>query len=102
MCICPEDNKVLYVLGDMDLLCHDGEQVNTNCDVWEKMALHDPAGTIDMRPPEVKRLLLIYFLHVLAVLITCISVSALCHVTHPTPLYNGSAPGLHLAPSLYF
>jgi len=42
------------VLGDMDLLCHEGEQSHTTCAVWEKMALHDPAGTIEMRPPEVK------------------------------------------------
>jgi len=54
MCTCPEDDKVLYVLGDMDLLCHEGEQSHTTCAVWEKMALYDPAGTIEMRPPEVK------------------------------------------------
>lgn len=53
MCICPEGNKTLYVLGDMDLLCTEGECSLIKSEVWKKMAMHEPAGTIEMKPPEV-------------------------------------------------
>ena len=50
-CICNKENRVLYVLGDMGLLCHEG--ANAKHSYWEKMAQHDPAGTVQMRSPEV-------------------------------------------------
>ena len=53
MCTCPEGNKTLYVLSDMDLLCNEGECSLIKSEVWRKMAMHEPAGTIEMRPPEV-------------------------------------------------
>ena len=53
MCNCPEGNKLQYVLGDMDLLCTEGESSVSKSEVWEKMAAHEPAGTIEMKPPEV-------------------------------------------------
>ena len=53
MCTCPEGNKTLYVLGDIDLLCNEGECSLIKSEVWDKMAMHEPAGTIEMRPPEV-------------------------------------------------
>ncbi|XP_065896986.1 uncharacterized protein [Dysidea avara] len=49
-CICNKENRVLYVLGDMGLLCHEG--ANAKHSYWEKMAQHDPAGTVQMRSPE--------------------------------------------------
>ena len=54
MCACPEGNTTLYVLGDMDLLCNEGECSLIKSEVWDKMAMHEPAGTIEMRPPEVR------------------------------------------------
>lgn len=55
LCKCPGDGRVEYVLGDLDLLCL--EDKCSNCphgnEDWEKMARHDPAGTMGMKPPEV-------------------------------------------------
>ena len=53
MCTYPEGNKTLYVLGDMDLLCTEGECSLSRSKVWEKMVVHEPAGTIEMKPSEV-------------------------------------------------
>ena len=39
----------------MDLLCTEGECSLIKSEVWEKMAMHEPAGTIEMKPPEVDR-----------------------------------------------
>ena len=50
MCTCPEGKKSL---GDMDLLCTEGECSLIRSEVWEKMAVHEPAGKIEMKPPEV-------------------------------------------------
>ena len=54
-CTCPGDGDVTYLLGDMDLLSLEEESENSTytCDEWKKMAGHDPAGTIGMKPPEV-------------------------------------------------
>ena len=54
-CICTGDGDVTYLLGDMDLLSLDKEGADLiyTLDEWEKMAYHDPAGTIGMKPPEV-------------------------------------------------
>ncbi|XP_065896980.1 uncharacterized protein [Dysidea avara] len=55
LCKCPgDDGGVVYVLGDLDLLCL--EEKCSPCpydkEYWEKMARHDPAGTMGMKPPE--------------------------------------------------
>ena len=54
-CICTGDGGVTYLLGDLDLLSLEEENSNLTytCDEWVKMAGHDPAGTIGMKPPEV-------------------------------------------------
>ena len=54
-CMCAGDGSVTYLLGDMDLLSLEEESANQSytCDEWEKMAGHDPAGTMGMKPPEV-------------------------------------------------
>ena len=53
-CMCAGDGCVTYLLGDMDLLSLEEEGANLyTCDEWQKMAYHDPAGTIGMKPPEV-------------------------------------------------
>ena len=52
--MCARDSSVTYLLGDMDLLSleESANQIYTS-DEWEKMAGHDPAGTMGMEPPEV-------------------------------------------------
>jgi len=40
------------VLGDLDLLCFEGASSVTKFDDWI-MTQHDPAGTVEMKPPEV-------------------------------------------------
>lgn len=52
MCDCPEGNKIHCVLGDMNLLCDEGESSLITSEVWHRMALHEPAGTPRMKPPE--------------------------------------------------
>ena len=54
-CMCPGDDGVKYLLGDIDLLSLEEESANSTytCDEWKKMVCHDPAGTIGMKPPEV-------------------------------------------------
>lgn len=54
-CMYAGDGNVTYLLGDMDLLSLEEESENLayTLDEWEKMAGHDPAGTIGMKPPEV-------------------------------------------------
>ena len=55
-CTCAGDGDVTYLLGDMDLLSlEDSENLTYTLDEWQKMAGHDPAGTIGMKPPEVCR-----------------------------------------------
>ena len=53
--MCASDGNVTYLLGDMDLfsLEEDSADLIYTLDEWEKMAYHDPAGTIGMKPPEV-------------------------------------------------
>ena len=53
--MCAGDGSVIYLLGDMDFLSLEEESANQSytCDEWEKMAGHDPAGTMGMKPPEV-------------------------------------------------
>ena len=55
-CRCPSDDRVTYLLGDLDLLSLEEESTDLTytCDEWKKMAGHDPAGTIGMKPPEVR------------------------------------------------
>ena len=54
-CKCPGNGEVLYVLGDLDLLClkEDISASACTCEVWNKMVQRDPAGTVGMKPPEV-------------------------------------------------
>ena len=51
LCTCG-DNTTLYVVGDLDLLCFEGVSSATKFEDWI-MAQHDPAGTMEMKPPEV-------------------------------------------------
>ena len=46
---------MLYVLGDLDLLCleEDTSPSACTCEVWNRMVQRDPAGTEGMKPPEV-------------------------------------------------
>jgi len=57
LCKCPGDGEVVYVLGDLDLLCP--EEKCSPCphdeEYWKNMARHDPAGTTGMKPPEVDK-----------------------------------------------
>ena len=39
-------------MGDLDLLCFEGTSSALKFDDWI-MTQHDPAGTIEMKPPEV-------------------------------------------------
>ena len=50
LCTCPGDGEVLYVLGDLDLLCLEED---CSSDVWDRMVQRDPAGTEGFKPPEV-------------------------------------------------
>ena len=53
LCVCTDTtNTVLYVVGDLDLLCLEGVSCGTKFEDW-KMTQHDPAGTIEMKPLEV-------------------------------------------------
>ena len=54
-CMCAGDGGVTYLLGDMDLLSLEEESADLTYtyEEWKKMAGHDPAGTIGMKPPEV-------------------------------------------------
>ena len=53
-CTCVDDGGVTYLLGDMDLLSlEEDENLTYTLEEWQKMAGHDPAGTIGMKPPEV-------------------------------------------------
>ena len=54
-CTCAGDGDVTYLLGDMDLLSleEEGADLIYTLEEWQKMAYHDPAGTIGMKPPEV-------------------------------------------------
>ena len=54
-CKCPGNGGVLYVLGDLDLLCLEDDTSASvcTCEVWNKMVQRDPAGTVGMKPPEV-------------------------------------------------
>ena len=52
--MCDDDGGVNYLLGDMDLLSlEEDENLTYTLEEWQKMAGHDPAGTIGMKPPEV-------------------------------------------------
>ena len=44
-----------YLLGDMDLCILEEQSADSpyTHSEWKKMAGHDPAGTIGMKPPEV-------------------------------------------------
>ena len=53
ICTCPEGNKIYCVLGDMNLLCDEGESSLITSEMWHRMALHEPAGTPRMKAPEV-------------------------------------------------
>ena len=52
MCTCTEANEICYVLGDMNLLCAEGESMS---ELWCKMEVK-AAGTLGMKPPEVHNL----------------------------------------------
>ena len=51
MCTCP-GNKTCYVLGDMNLLCAEGESTT---ELWQKLEMK-AAGTRGMKSPEVHNL----------------------------------------------
>ena len=53
LCTC-FDKKISYVLGDLGLLCCERKKsaTNANLEDW-RMTQHDPAGTVEMKPPEV-------------------------------------------------
>ena len=51
LCTC-NPNRTTYVLGDLDLLCFEGESSTATFEDW-KMTQRDPAGTVEMKPPEV-------------------------------------------------
>ena len=61
-CKCPGDGEVLYVLGNLDLLCleNDISAIGYSFEVWNEMSQRDPAGTVGMKPPEV----CVYFIRV--------------------------------------
>ena len=50
-CTCPE-SPTQYVVGDLDLLCFEGTSSTMKFEDWI-MTQHDPAGTTEMKPPEV-------------------------------------------------
>lgn len=52
LCICTDTNNTSYVIGDLDLLCYEKEGSTIKLEEW-KMTQHDPAGTTQMKPPEV-------------------------------------------------
>ena len=52
-CTCVESRGVTYLLWDTDLFEEESTDLTYTCDEWKKMAGHDPAGTIGMKPPEV-------------------------------------------------
>ena len=45
----------MFVLSDLDLVCLEGKDAlaSRSAEVWDKMAMHDPAGTMEMKSPEV-------------------------------------------------
>ena len=53
--MCAGDVNLTYLLGDMDLLSleEESETLTYMYDEWENMAGLDPAGTIEMKPPQV-------------------------------------------------
>ena len=53
--LCTCSDKITYVLGDLDLLCCERKKsaTNANLEDW-RMTQHDPAGTVEMKPPEVR------------------------------------------------
>ena len=55
MCNCSVDNKTRYALGDMNLLCSEGESSLITSEMWDKMAVKT-AGTHRMKAPEVLNL----------------------------------------------
>ena len=60
MCTCPEGTKTCYVLGDMNLLCAEGESMFK---LWRKMEVQ-AAGTAGMKAPEVHNLQYMhYYVH---------------------------------------
>ena len=52
MCTCPEGNKTHYVLGDVNLLCVEGESSLSTSEMWQRMEVRT-AGTPRMKAPEV-------------------------------------------------
>ena len=52
-CTCAGSRGVTYLLGDTDLFQEESTDLTYTCNEWKKMAGHDPAGTIGMKPPEV-------------------------------------------------
>ena len=52
MCTCKEGNTIHCVLGDMNLLCNEGETAVITSEMWQRMGL-EPAGTPRMKAPEV-------------------------------------------------
>ena len=55
LCQCPSEDRVVFILSDLDLVCLEGKDAlaSKSVEVWDKMAMHDPAGTIEMKSPEV-------------------------------------------------
>jgi len=55
LCPCSAQDRVVYILSDLDLVCLEGKDAlaSKSGEVWDKMANHDPAGTMEMKSPEV-------------------------------------------------
>ncbi|XP_065896995.1 uncharacterized protein [Dysidea avara] len=54
LCPCREQDRVVFILSDLDLVCMEGKDAlaSSSGEVWDKMAMHDPAGTMEMKSPE--------------------------------------------------
>ena len=59
MCICLEGNKTCYMLGDMNLLCAEGESTS---ELWHKMVVH-AVETRGMKAPEVGNTQYMYYIY---------------------------------------
>lgn len=71
--MCDGNGEVTYLLGDMDLFRLEEERANLTytCEEWKKMVCHDPAGTIGMKPPEVR----IHFNKIMFQIVLCMHIS---------------------------
>ena len=52
-CVCPGGDGVIYVLGDMDLFCVQGETLSDKYLKWAKEKFTEPSGTKGLKATEV-------------------------------------------------